>query len=185
MPQDFTFPAGHRVGLLVQSSNTVWAVPGSVGQVEIGLGPPAARAASGAQGGSSLVLPIAPPGTQVPVLDVVSFNKCKGYKLTIVGTRGKDRIRGTKGRDVISALGGNDRVRGGRGKDVICGGRGKDRLRGGLDKDRLIGGRGNDRLNGGQPKRGHGLAGPKARRGDLCRGGRGRDHTRGCERGRR
>ena len=28
LPQDFTFPKGHRIGLIVQSSNTVWAVPG-------------------------------------------------------------------------------------------------------------------------------------------------------------
>ena len=185
LPQDFTFPAGHRVGLLVQSSNTVWAVPGSAGQVEIGLGPPAARTEGGQEGGSSLVLPTANAGAQVPVLDVVSFNKCKGHKLTIVGTRGKDRIVGTRGRDVISALGGNDRVRGGRGKDVICGGRGKDRLFGGKRKDLLVGGAGNDRLNGGTPGRSKGPLAPKKRRGDTCSGGKGRDRTRSCERGRR
>ena len=181
LPQDFTFPAGHRVGLIVQSSNTVWAVPGAAGQVEISQSTTTARGV--AAGTSSLVLPAANAGTSGPGPKFVSFNKCKGRSLTIVGTQGKDRIKGTKGRDVISALGGNDRVRGGRGKDVICGGRGNDRLRGGVDKDRLVGQNGKDRLNGGSPGN-QGANRPGKKRGDVCAGGRGKDRTRGCERGR-
>jgi hypothetical protein len=52
LPQDYTLAAGHRFGLLVQSSNTVWAVPGNPGTVDLADGPlgPQVR-------GSSLVLP--------------------------------------------------------------------------------------------------------------------------------
>jgi X-Pro dipeptidyl-peptidase len=55
MPQDFTFPAGHRIGLLVQSSNTVWAVPTApTGRVTVAHGP----------GASTLTIPVvSPPAT--------------------------------------------------------------------------------------------------------------------------
>jgi X-Pro dipeptidyl-peptidase len=50
-PQDQTFEAGHSIGLLVQGSNTVWAVPDDPGAgYTLGLG----------RRGSSLVLPLAP-----------------------------------------------------------------------------------------------------------------------------
>jgi X-Pro dipeptidyl-peptidase len=39
LPQDFTFQAGHRIGLIVQSSNTAWALPGSPGAPNILTGP--------------------------------------------------------------------------------------------------------------------------------------------------
>jgi X-Pro dipeptidyl-peptidase len=59
LPQDFTFPAGHRIGLIVQSSNTVWAVPGNpAGPVNIANGPVAGVTAEG----SKLVLPLVKPG---------------------------------------------------------------------------------------------------------------------------
>ena len=39
LPEDYTVPKGHRIGLLLQSSNTVWAVPGNpAGFVSVGLG---------------------------------------------------------------------------------------------------------------------------------------------------
>jgi len=39
LPEDYTVPEGHRIGLLVQSSNTVWALPGNpAGFVSMGLG---------------------------------------------------------------------------------------------------------------------------------------------------
>jgi len=38
LPQDYTVAAGHRIGLWVQSSNTVWAVPGNPGQVDVAEG---------------------------------------------------------------------------------------------------------------------------------------------------
>lgn len=52
LPQDYTISAGHRVGLFVQSSNTVWAVPGNPGRVDIADGHVA-----GLRPGSRLVLP--------------------------------------------------------------------------------------------------------------------------------
>ena len=39
LPQDFTFRAGHRIGLIVQSSNTMWALPGAAGVANILTGP--------------------------------------------------------------------------------------------------------------------------------------------------
>jgi predicted acyl esterase len=50
-PQDQTFEAGHSIGLLVQGSNTVWALPDDPGAgYTLRLG----------RRGSSLVLPLAP-----------------------------------------------------------------------------------------------------------------------------
>ena len=54
LPQDFTFQAGHRIGLIVQSSNTVWAVPGAAGQANILTGP----LPEVSETGSRLVLPL-------------------------------------------------------------------------------------------------------------------------------
>ena len=56
LPQDFTFAAGHRIGLIVQSSNTVWAVPGAAGVANILTGP----LPDVSPVGSSLQLPLAP-----------------------------------------------------------------------------------------------------------------------------
>ena len=52
LPQDYTVAAGHRIGLRVQSSNTVWAVPGNPGTVDIAQG-----ALKNVARGSSLMLP--------------------------------------------------------------------------------------------------------------------------------
>jgi X-Pro dipeptidyl-peptidase len=54
LPQDHTFRKDHRIGLLVQSSNTVWAVPGSGGQVNVAHGPVTGITTIGTR----LVLPI-------------------------------------------------------------------------------------------------------------------------------
>jgi Ca2+-binding RTX toxin-like protein len=121
--------------------------------------------------------------------------KCAGKTATIVGTTGGDVLRGTRHRDVISALGGNDRIRGGGGGDLICagpgrdrvaGGRGGDRALGGSGPDRLSGNSGNDRLNGGRGRDtligGSGrdrLNGGASR--DVCRGGLGQDAGARCE----
>jgi acyl-homoserine lactone acylase PvdQ len=92
--------------------------------------------------------------------------RCKGPKLPknarhIVGSRGKDTLRGRKGVDVICGLGGRDKLKGLGGKDVLLGGGGKDKLRGGGGRDRLVGGPGKDH----------------------CAGGGGKDRARRCERG--
>jgi X-Pro dipeptidyl-peptidase len=56
LPQDFTFRAGHRIGLIVQSSNTVWALPGAAGTANILTGP----LAEVSPVGSRLILPVSP-----------------------------------------------------------------------------------------------------------------------------
>jgi X-Pro dipeptidyl-peptidase len=47
LPVDYTVLAGHRLVLAVQGSNTVWAVPGDPGTIDLADG----------RNGSSLVLP--------------------------------------------------------------------------------------------------------------------------------
>ena len=49
---DFEDPAGNRIGLILQGSNTVWAVPGNPGQVDVAQGRLGPRIA-----GSRLFLP--------------------------------------------------------------------------------------------------------------------------------
>jgi uncharacterized delta-60 repeat protein len=91
--------------------------------------------------------------------------RCAGRSATIVGTAGRDRLRGTSRADVIVALGGNDRVIGRGGNDVVCGGAGDDRLSGGAGRDVLRGEQGRDRLLGGSGR-------------DRLVGGPGRDRVR-------
>ncbi|HSE10806.1 MAG TPA: CocE/NonD family hydrolase [Nocardioidaceae bacterium] len=52
LPQDYTLARGHRIGLWVQSSNTVWAVPGNPGEVDVAQGRVGPRVT-----GSRLLLP--------------------------------------------------------------------------------------------------------------------------------
>ncbi len=72
-----------------------------------------------------------------------------GDQADLVGTNGKDKLRGDDDDEVIVAGGGDDRVDGRDGDDVLIGEDGDDRLRGRDDDDLLIGGAGNDRLDGG------------------------------------
>jgi hypothetical protein len=96
--------------------------------------------------------------------------RCGGRVATVIGTKGRDKLRGTRAADVMVALGGRDDVRGRGGADVVCGGGGPDRLAGGGGADRLLGGGGRDRLAGG--------AGT-----DRCLGGSGADRGKACEKG--
>lgn len=73
---------------------------------------------------------------------------CGLQPVTITGTSGNDRIRGTRGVDVIAGLGGTDTIDGQDGADLICGGSGVDSLRGDAGNDQLFGGSGNDDLRG-------------------------------------
>ena len=91
--------------------------------------------------------------------------RCGGRVATIVGTPGRDRLRGTRRADVIVGLGGRDLIRGRGGRDIICGRKGNDRLFGGRGNDLLIGGKGRDKLFGGPGR-------------DRLKGGRGRDLER-------
>ena len=119
--------------------------------------------------------------------------RCGGKRATIVGTNGRDRIRGTRRSDVIVALGGNDRILGGRGNDRVCAGSGRDAVAGDSGSDRLVGegdqdtlkgGSGNDALDGGRGsdllQAGSGndrLLGGTGN--DLLEGGSGRDRLSG------
>lgn len=100
--------------------------------------------------------------------------KCNGLKATIVGTSGKDSIKGTAKRDVIAAGSGDDKIRSLGGKDVVCGESGRDDLGGGADADTLLGGPGQDILRGaGGPDRM--VGGPGT---DQLLGGPGRDSAK-------
>jgi uncharacterized protein len=92
--------------------------------------------------------------------------QCLGREATIVGTRGDDRIEGTRGADVIVARGGDDRIEADRGDDVICAGRGDDRVEGDDGDDEIDAGRGDDRVDGDDGD-------------DRLSGGRGDDHLDG------
>jgi RTX calcium-binding nonapeptide repeat (4 copies) len=103
--------------------------------------------------------------------------RCGGKRATLVGTSGRDRLRGTRRADVIVGLGGNDVIRAGRGNDLVCAGAGNDYVDGGAGNDRLSGGSGGDRLLGGAGR--DRLTGDSGR--DRCVGGAGRDQA-ACER---
>jgi hypothetical protein len=76
--------------------------------------------------------------------------KCKGVEVDVVGTPGKDRLRGDGGKNGILGLGGNDRLVGAQNRDALCGQGGKDKLIGGTGRDKLLGGGGKDLLKGGK-----------------------------------
>jgi sugar lactone lactonase YvrE len=101
---------------------------------------------------------------------VVEPAKCGGKTPTIVGTNGKDGIRGSEFADVISTLGGNDTVKALGGKDLICGGGKNDKLFGGTGTDKLLGQAGKDTLKGGKGR-------------DVCKGGKAADVGSSCEKG--
>jgi uncharacterized delta-60 repeat protein len=75
--------------------------------------------------------------------------RCAGKPATVIGTAGRDRLRGTRKADVIVGLGGNDTINGLAGNDIVCGGAGADKLTGGAGADRLLGDAGADILTGG------------------------------------
>jgi acid phosphatase type 7 len=152
--------------------------------------PPSPPPASPAPGG------ISPPPAARVTLNPRTGRPSSGkgaVTCTIVGSEGKDVVRGTPGSDVICGLGGRDRIRGGDGDDVIVGGGGKDRLAGGRGNDRLYGNArrdvlrgqsGNDRVVGGRgPDRIFGNTGNDhlrsrdSRRADRVFGGRGFDRA--------
>jgi sugar lactone lactonase YvrE len=99
---------------------------------------------------------VGPSGTPVEVFSddseldfphesVIEPKRCRGRFPTVVGTTGRDKLKGSRFADVISTLGGNDKVNAGNGKDIVCGGKGKDKLKGGKGKDKLKGGPGKDK----------------------------------------
>jgi sugar lactone lactonase YvrE len=95
----------------------------------------------------------------------VEPKKCGAKFPTVVGTDGRDVIKGSRFADIISTLGGRDTVKGLAGNDLVCGGGGPDKLIGGKGRDRLLGQAGRDRLLGGPGR-------------DRLKGGPGRDRQR-------
>ena len=93
--------------------------------------------------------------------------RCAGRIATVVGTPGRDHLRGSVGSDVIATEGGRDHVAGGKGNDRICTGAGRDAISGGPGRDTLVGGRGADRIRGGPGR-------------DTCPGATPQDRTRSC-----
>jgi Ca2+-binding RTX toxin-like protein len=106
-------------------------------------------------------------GVEAPTVNLtgqgVSANP-RGTGCTITGSDNSETLRGTRGNDVICAMGGSDRVKPLAGKDVTRAGSGNDRVidRSGL-RDKLLGQSGNDTLNA------------KDRNRDLLNGASGRD----------
>lgn len=92
-------------------------------------------------------VPAAGSGTPSAVVANVT---CHGERATIIGTPGKDDLRGTHGPDVIAGLGGADVIHGNAGDDTICGGGGPDQLYGDRGFDLQVGGRGPDHIFGRQ-----------------------------------
>ncbi len=67
----------------------------------------------------------------------------------VVGTAGRDVLRGTAGTDILFGRAGRDDLLGGRGADCLYGDGGRDRLVGGAGNDSMFGGDGDDRLTDG------------------------------------
>jgi Ca2+-binding RTX toxin-like protein len=68
-------------------------------------------------------------GSSAPAHGARPHLKCMGRWVTLTGTPGDDELRGTKARDVITALAGDDTIDLGK-DDVVCGGRGDDTVYG-------------------------------------------------------
>ena len=73
-----------------------------------------------------------------------------GQDRTILGTAGKDNVKGGKTNDTVRGLGGDDKVNGKKGDDFVLGDTGNDRVKGGQGDDWLLGGEGDDVLRGGK-----------------------------------
>ncbi|MGR9088805.1 MAG: calcium-binding protein [Gammaproteobacteria bacterium] len=84
--------------------------------------------------------------TNCITLDINPVNTPRG--LIIVGTNGRNLIRGTRFNDTVCGMGGKDYIKGGNGNDVLYGNGGSDTLLGGNGEDTLYGGNGKDRLYG-------------------------------------
>lgn len=104
----------------------------------------------GARFGTALIVGfVAGTVAAVPVPAVAAGATCNGAPVTISGSPGRDRLRGTARDDVIHAGAGDDVVLGRGGNDLVCGGAGDDRVFGDDDVDVVAGGPGNDFLDGG------------------------------------
>jgi Ca2+-binding RTX toxin-like protein len=151
-PNGKFIPAPNGCGVAVDDTYVYWSSPGAIGRANLDGSSP--------QQGFVTSSAINPCG-----LAVTQDATCLGRTATVIGTSGKDKLRGTKRADVIAALGGSDTIRGKGGDDIVCGGAGRDTLQGGPGGDTLRGGKGKDRLIGGSGR-------------DKLKGGPGRDRER-------
>jgi Ca2+-binding RTX toxin-like protein len=126
---------------------------------------------------AAVVLPTL-PATSVTTgqqYDAARAATCAGLPATIVGTSRPDELKGTKGRDVVVALGGDDVIDTGVGRDVVCAGDGFDHVRTRGGRDLVLGGAGDDYVDLGA---GRDLAEGQAGVDSLF-GKAGEDHLRG------
>ena len=93
------------------------------------------------------------------------------------GTKGPNRLHGTRFGDLLRGLAGNDHINGRKGADCLYGNRGKDWLKGGRGRDKIKGGSGDDTILASGQGRDRVNCGPGD---DLAYVSRG-DKTRGCE----
>jgi Ca2+-binding RTX toxin-like protein len=140
-------------------------------------------------------LGIAALGVPVAQATDAATPTCMGKPATIIGTAGKDTLRGTPradvivakgGRDLIKGRGGNDRICAGGGDDTVIGGGGADVIASGAGNDTIKGGYGNDRLlgQGGDDLLGGGPADDTLNGGtgtDTCDQGGGIGVVKNCE----
>lgn len=101
----------------------------------------------GARRFAAVVVATSAAVTFVPAGPAAAAPYCKGLTVTIHGGPRDDRLRGTRGRDVIHAGPGNDVVFGQAANDVLCGGPGRDVITGGPGNDLLDGGKGHDAVS--------------------------------------
>lgn len=96
---------------------------------------------------------------------------------TLVGTAGREEIRGRGGKDLLRGGGGDDWLFGGPGNDRSAGGSGRDLVFDHRGTDNLLGNTGNDRLDARDFSGNDRLSGGLGV--DTCRADR-RDSKRGC-----
>jgi Ca2+-binding RTX toxin-like protein len=155
----FRLESGRKVavasGGLLQSPNGIAIAPNGVIFV---ADPEAAGQVVGSSGailridprtGSVTALATGPVPTE-PTGIAIEPPVCDSRPATIVGSTGRDKLRGSRFSDVIAGLGGKDSIKGAKGNDLICGGHGTDRIAGGKGDDRVLGGPGDDRVSGGR-----------------------------------
>ncbi len=84
----------------------------------------------------------------VSVADIDETESNVEYNI-VLGTDGKDNLKGGDGPDEIYGFDGNDKINGHDGDDLLFGGDGKDNIHGGDGNDTIVGGAGDDKLDGG------------------------------------
>jgi Ca2+-binding RTX toxin-like protein len=135
-PNGKFIPAPNGCGVAVDDTYVYWSSPGAIGRADLD--------GTNQQQGFVTSSAIDPCG-----LAVDADTTCMGRTATIIGTLGRDKLKGTKHADVIAGRGGRDTVTARGGNDIVCGGAGKDTLKGDAGNDKLSGGKGRDRLIGG------------------------------------